>query len=220
MLAEGLSLEAIGRRVGRHPSTVGYWIGKHGLKAVHREKHAARGGVDSQLLADLVAEGLSIRQISARINVSDATVKHWLKRWGLETEPARYRRITRESRQAGATELTRECKKHGVTGFVRPEGGRYFKCRSCRTEAVMRRRHKVRALLVAEAGGCCVLCGYARSIAALQFHHLDRDTKLFGLSNRGMTPALAVLRAEASKCVLLCSNCHVEVERGMATVPT
>jgi hypothetical protein len=27
------------------------------------------------------------------------------------------------------------------------------------------------------------------------------------------------LRAEASKCVLLCSNCHAEVEAGIAAVP-
>ncbi len=30
-LAEGLSLEAIGERVGRHPSTVSYWLKKHGI---------------------------------------------------------------------------------------------------------------------------------------------------------------------------------------------
>jgi transposase len=38
-LAEGMSLEAIGKRVGKHESTVGYWLKKHGLVAVKAEKH-------------------------------------------------------------------------------------------------------------------------------------------------------------------------------------
>ena len=42
-LDQGLSLEEIGRRVGRHPSTVGYWVKKHGLTAAHKDRHAAEG---------------------------------------------------------------------------------------------------------------------------------------------------------------------------------
>jgi transposase-like protein len=36
---------------------------------------------------------------------------------------------------------------------------------------------------------------------------------------RGVAIALDKLRVEAQKCVLLCSNCHAEVEDGMASVP-
>ena len=43
MLAEGCSLEEIGRRVERHPSTVSYWLSKYGLCAGLREKHAPEG---------------------------------------------------------------------------------------------------------------------------------------------------------------------------------
>lgn len=75
-------------------------------------------------------------------------------------------------------------------------------------------------LLVEEAGGCCVLCGYARTVAALQFHHLDPATKRFNLSQNGHTIGIAAARQEASKCALLCANCHVEVERGIAHLPS
>ena len=34
-----------------------------------------------------------------------------------------------------------------------------------------------------------------------------------------MTYALQVLREEAAKCVLLCANCHVEVEAGVTALP-
>ena len=75
-------------------------------------------------------------------------------------------------------------------------------------------------LLIGEAGGACILCGYDRCVGALHFHHLDPDTKEFGISRRGFTRSIQKMREEAAKCVLLCSNCHAEVEAGAATLPT
>jgi hypothetical protein len=85
-------------------------------------------------------------------------------------------------------------------------------------EAVVEWRRRKKAKLVAEAGGRCVLCGYDRCLAALEFHHRDRRTKSFGLSLRGLTRSIEKCRAEAAKCVLLCANCHAEVEVGFSTV--
>jgi IS30 family transposase len=42
-LAKGMSLEAIGKQVGKHESTVSYWLKKHGLEAARAEKHSAKG---------------------------------------------------------------------------------------------------------------------------------------------------------------------------------
>jgi transposase-like protein len=42
-LEAGVSIEAIAREVGRHPSTVSYWARKHGLTSSHAARHAARG---------------------------------------------------------------------------------------------------------------------------------------------------------------------------------
>ena len=83
---------------------------------------------------------------------------------------------------------------------------------------MVRRRRKGKAILVAEAGGACVACGYDRCIAALQFHHLDPAEKRFSLSQQGMTRSLERARAEARKCVLLCGNCHAEAEAGVLHV--
>jgi hypothetical protein len=41
----------------------------------------------------------------------------------------------------------------------------------------------------------------------------------FAISRKGFTWSLARMRAEVAKCVLLCSNCHAEVEAGIATLP-
>jgi hypothetical protein len=94
-----------------------------------------------------------------------------------------------------------------------------LRCKKCRAEAVARRRRKVKEILVEEAGGCCVICGYDRSVCALEFHHRDPSQKAFGLAQRGITRSIAEVRREAEKCVLLCSNCHSEVEHGVTRLP-
>jgi hypothetical protein len=76
----------------------------------------------------------------------------------------------------------------------------------------------VKQLLVSEAGGACALCGYQRFAGALHFHHLDPSKKDFSLSHTGVSRGLAQARTESKKCILLCSNCHAEVEGGMATL--
>jgi len=112
----------------------------------------------------------------------------------------------------------RVCPVHGETEFVlRSDGG--TRCKRCRTAAVIRRRQRVKQILVEEAGGRCLICGYDRYIGGLAFHHLDRATKVTGLAQRGRALAIATLREEAKKCVLLCHNCHAEVEAGLVVLP-
>jgi hypothetical protein len=76
----------------------------------------------------------------------------------------------------------------------------------------------VKEILVKEAGGSCRLSGYDRCLAALQFHHIDPELKEFGVARRGAR-SIERLRAETRKCILLCSNCHAEVESGMCSIP-
>jgi hypothetical protein len=83
---------------------------------------------------------------------------------------------------------------------------------------VAERRRRVKEILVAESGGRCAICGYDSYVGALAFHHLDPSQKGFGLSLRGLTRGIAQLREEAKKCVLLCHNCHAEVEAGLASL--
>jgi 5-methylcytosine-specific restriction endonuclease McrA len=112
----------------------------------------------------------------------------------------------------------RVCRTHGGTEFVL-EGRGYYRCKACRMQRVMDWRRRAKQRLIAEAGGCCQICGYDRYSGALHFHHLDPTEKEFGLAGKGFTRSFAKMRAEAAKCVLLCSNCHAEVEAGVATLP-
>jgi cytochrome c553 len=52
----------------------------------------------------------------------------------------------------------------------------------------------------------------------LHFHHVDPTTKWFTMSVAS-GKGLAKLRAEAMKCVLVCANCHGEIESGVIPSP-
>jgi DNA-binding transcriptional ArsR family regulator len=215
-LRRGLSLEAIGRLTGRHPSTVGYWVKRHGLAAVHRNRHAPKGGIDRDTLAGLVAEGLSTREIAEWVALSQTTVRHWLRKYELRTFRARGENL-RGMRGVHPDRIELTCARHGLTEFWLEARGTY-RCTRCRSEAVSQRRRRLKEIIVRDAGGRCSICGYDRHIGALQFHHRDGETKRFGLSDRGLTRSLDAVRAEAAKCILLCANCHSEVEAGIVKV--
>jgi transposase-like protein len=164
---------------------------------------------------------MSVAEIAAEVGRSTGTVRHWLRRYELQTEGSqRWSSAARRraARQAGVLTVMMSCPRHGETDFIL-EGRGYYRCKRCRAECVVRRRQKVKAILVEEAGGRCVACGYDRSIRALQLHHLDPKLKRLAISGQGITYSIDTLRAEARKCVLLCANCHVEVEAGIVRLP-
>jgi transposase len=218
LLGQRLSIEEIGRRFGKHPSTVSYWINKHGLAAVNREKHAARGGIDRVRLEELVDAGMSVAQIALALDRSKATVRHWLRRYDFRTRASERIDVERRAKDAGLATITLNCRRHGDAEHALSGDGTY-RCKRCRSEPVARRRRKMKALIVAEAGGRCCICGYDRYIGALEFHHVNPDDKRLTLSQNGVTLSLDTLRAEAKKCVLVCSNCHAEIEAGDTRLP-
>ncbi len=221
-LARGHSLAEIGRRLDRHESTVSYWVAKYGLHANGREQHAARGALTREELESLIDAGMSIAEIAVVVDRGKATVRQWLRRYGLRTLAARGRPRAVEAKlakAAGLMEASMRCSKHGETVFVIDARG-YYRCRRCRSAAVTRRRRRLKEQLVGEAGGACRLCGYSRCMAALEFHHLVPAEKAFAVSEEGVTRSLARARAEVRKCVLLCANCHAEVEAGVLAPTT
>jgi transposase-like protein len=216
-LAAGRSIESIAREVQCDPSTVSYWAKKHGLTSSHAERHAARGGIERDLLTAIVACGLPVRDMAEIMGRSPTTIRYWLTKYGLETPRAVRLRVGRTPLPAEAGPELGMCPEHGPTPFVLDRDG-YRRCRRCRVDSVVRRRRRVRDLLVEEAGGRCAICGFDEHPAALQFHHLDPGEKSFTLRD-GDTRALDRMREEAAKCVLLCANCHAQVEAGAADLP-
>lgn len=80
-------------------------------------------------------------------------------------------------------------------------------------------RRNIRKNLKLIFGGRCVLCGYDRTLNALEFHHIDPRTKKSSVSRAvQFAECWGDVFAEANKCVLLCANCHREVDSGLVTI--
>lgn len=101
------------------------------------------------------------------------------------------------------------CKIHGETSFTYT-GGRW-RCKKCLVDWDRNKRHKIKQKLVDLKGGKCEICGYDKCLNALEFHHVDRETKLFELNLANFNKAFDILKIEVNKCVLVCSNCHREL---------
>jgi transposase-like protein len=212
-LASGRSIESIAREHGRDPSTVAYWVNKHGLVSAHAAKHAARGGIPRERLTELVEAGMTVQRIGEELGRGATTVRYWLKKHGLSTVRAV------AAGPGRPPSIVRRCRTHGYTEHVLTSGGRRYRCRRCRVDAVSARRRRVKRALIEAAGGACRLCGYDRYAGALQFHHVDPAEKAFAIADRGVARSLERALAEARKCVLLCANCHAEIEGGIASMP-
>jgi Putative ATPase subunit of terminase (gpP-like) len=212
-LARGMSLPEIGKLADKAPSTVGYWVKRHGLVANGASKYAPRGGIDWEVLEILVHDGFTLKEMAEELDRSVATIQYWMRRTGLKTTGSARSRQVREAKRLGLGKIVRDCSRHGWTVFVL-EGRGTYRCKLCRSQNVANWRRRKKALLAHEAGGRCFLCGYDRYMGALHFHHIDPSSKSFALSERGFTRSIEALRAEAAKCVLLCANCHAAVEAG------
>lgn len=97
---------------------------------------------------------------------------------------------------------------------TRKELRKYADRREYLIKAVSERRRALKLKAVMARGGKCMICGYSKHIGVLDFHHIDPGTKLFGISSGGFSRSWASIEAEIKKCVLVCANCHREIELG------
>lgn len=97
----------------------------------------------------------------------------------------------------------RTCQHHGETIFAARSDGRggiRWRCLKCETEAVQKRRDKLKIMAIAYKGGKCQCCGYDNYSGALEFHHINQDEKDFAISAKGYT------RSWLSRCFWLCED--------------
>lgn len=84
-------------------------------------------------------------------------------------------------------------------------------------QAVTKRRRLLKLKSIELKGGKCQICGYNKHPGALDFHHVDPATKSFAISGGGFSRSWKSLQAELQKCILVCANCHREIELGLHT---
>lgn len=86
-------------------------------------------------------------------------------------------------------------------------------CMNCYRATQCKTDNPTKIKLVNMKGGACSSCGYSSRACALDFHHVDgrgAPTKSLTIGSRTKKSDLISLTAEVEKCILLCSNCHLE----------
>ena len=151
-------------------------------------------------LEKLVNQNLSQRQIAERQNCSQATIKYWLKKYDLKTQPK-------------TNFCCKFCgdKNHANSFSLNKKNGKFHcsLCMNCQRKMNSKNWRKNKQIFVDYKGGKCEICGYCKCIGALHFHHIDptiKDTDWHLFKNR----KLEKVKDELDKCKLLCANCHAE----------
>lgn len=143
--------------------------------------------------------------LSSQVNYTSSDIASWQALYDQGNSLRKVSAITRKSVETLRRYLVTRPKVYLNTKQLRKR----------RSVAVQRRRRKLKELLVEYKGGKCERCGYCKSVWALEFHHHDPSTKRFNLSSQ--TRSLVDLKEEVDKCMLVCANCHREVEHELYT---
>lgn len=120
---------------------------------------------------------------------------------------------TKQCKTCKETKLITEFQSSGW--YTRKDGtkGQSHKseCKPCFNKANMKKYHQKFDSLGIEWK--CVMCGYDKCKAALDFHHLDPTQKDFSIRGTQTRKGSDIekLKLEIAKCILVCSNCHREI---------
>lgn len=108
--------------------------------------------------------------------------------------------------------ICRQCSKTYFYTRATRNGATKELCSGCYST---KRRSALKRRAVEYKGGSCSRCGYNRYMGALDFHHLDPSKKEIAIAQKIATRSWESIRQELDKCILLCANCHREIEAGI-----
>jgi hypothetical protein len=156
-------------------------------------------------LQNLINQKLSTRGISKEKQCSQATVRYWLKKVNLVTNPSYLNPEILTEKPCGKCKTVKLAKDFAKRAN-RP-GKLQSYCRKCNNTSLVDRR-VFKKKCVEYKGGSCESCGYSSCVGALEFHHKNPAEKDYCVSRkRTFTDEV---KLELDKCSLLCSNCHRE----------
>jgi len=129
------------------------------------------------------------------------------------------------------TKICVRCGKHlPVTSFWKGGNGRKRRpeCGKCskksrkpqdRREYERTRRQERKQKLYDELKHPCVICGESDPVV-IHFHHLDPNTKSFGVASGIGKYSWRRIEQEVKKCICVCANCHARIHAGTVEIPT
>ena len=155
--------------------------------------------------------GKTIKEIAEVFKCSFHTIKKKMYLYGLKTSNGNQRRYCKVCGKELTGHQSFYCSKQCKVKWFwdnKRNAGSIDKSLSYHSDRARKRKFD----LIKERGGKCEICGYAKNLAALCFHHKNPSEKEFILHSRTIgTRSLDLVKKEADKCLLLCHNCHMEI---------
>lgn len=84
----------------------------------------------------------------------------------------------------------------------------YLKTKEIRQERSAERRRQRKQFVTELKSKPCARCKGTFPPAAMDFHHLDPETKEMNIGARYANLSMESLQKEIDKCILVCANCH------------
>ena len=160
------------------------------------------------VLEKLIENNYTQRKIGEKLNISQSSVRYWLKKYGLKTK----------TKTENKEHICRFCNETDKELFALRHGKYCLSiCQKCDNERSSNRARNNKLKAVIYKGGKCSNCGYNKNIAALEFHHLDSRNKDPSF-NKMKFWNFDKIKKELDKCDLVCSNCHREKHNPNATM--
>lgn len=211
LVSTGLSIREISKSLLISRNSVKKCLKKLELKTLYKSHPIVEISKDD--LENLINENPSLRQISKLTGKSLTSIRYWVKKYELSPRS----RIPHELKSSRF--CPRCCQEKGIQEFYKKRGIQYASsyCKSCTTQQTTERMINFKSLCVKYKGGECIICGYNKYQGALEFHHMNPDDKEFNISHMRKYSFDDLVKYELDKCVLLCANCHREVENGLIT---
>lgn len=164
--------------------------------------------MDKQLLQLAVSEGLSTRKIAANFEVSQATIKHWLKKYQLKTqlsiticEEYNYKRCSQCKELKQKKEFYKKHKNKSTLSSI---------CKDCSNQNTVKKMITTKLRMMEYKGNQCARCKLTveeSHYSVFDFHHNDpkeKDKSLVQMRSYSWEK----ITTELDKCSLLCANCH------------
>ena len=154
----------------------------------------------------LVDEGYSTRKMAKKLGVGQTTIKYWMKKFGIKTNPHRY--IKKDGKVFKPCPQCKAIKEINFVNFY-PKGKKGYSsyCKKCFSIYCSNRWIQKKKDAVKYKGGICIDCKSTFDYYLYDFHHLDSNTKEFDW-NKLRLYGWNRIKSELDKCVLLCCMCH------------
>lgn len=167
--------------------------------------------MDKLILENLVNQYYSQHQMAKILNVSQSTIRWWLKKYDLQTK------LGQRGKHPHDYPKIYKC----TCGETNPEkfyGRKNYICSSCHNSYNIKQGQARRLKALEYLGLKCIICSYSKYTCSLDIHHLDPSLK---------DPNFASMRSwsweriekEIQNCILLCKNCHAAVHAGLTKIP-